>query len=351
MKRPTGFDRSRSPAEGKRGAEIGAQRRPVERAPSATEPVGEPVEEPTIPTASPSAGPSRSNAWPDAETFATVGEQESGPPIALEATAAAALPETEPGDVRAAQRRLRQAERAVRGRQRGERRRFTAHLRRRRRLWLIAGGAVLSLAAFVAVGVFTPLMAVKEVRVEGASQVNAAELLAAMEPFQGVPLALIDEGEVHRALEPFSVIERYAIERVPPQTLVLRVEERQAAIALASANGFDLYDPAGVRLGSSDERPVGVPVGEAATADPTTAAFRAAARIVRDLPDEVRVNIESVSATSDLDITFTVTGGTQVIWGDAERTQQKATVLSAMIAAVGLPAVIDVSSPEAPVFR
>lgn len=255
------------------------------------------------------------------------------------------------GDVRSAHRELRRAERAVRRRRRDERRRFTAHLRRRRRLWLIVGAAVAGLAVFVSVGVFTPIMAVREVRIEGAVQVDAAAVQSALAPFDGVPLALLDEGAVHRALEPFPLIERYAIERIPPQTLVLRIEERQPAIALEVAEGFALYDPAGIRIGTVAERPATVPLGSGAAANPTTAAFRAAARVVRDLPEEMRASIAKVSSTGELDITFTLIGGTQVVWGDASRTQQKAAVVQAMIASLGLPSVIDVSSPEAPVFR
>ena len=254
-------------------------------------------------------------------------------------------------DVQEARRRLRDAERSRRRRERGEQRRFTEHLRRRRRGWAVAGLAVLGLALFVAVGVLTPLMAVREVKIVGASQVNAVELEAAMSRFEGVPLALVNDQEVHRALEPFPLIERYAVERIPPQTLVLRIEEREAVIAVERDGGFALYDPAGVLIGTAAERPEGVPLAGGTVLDTQSPAFRAAAQVVRDMPGDLRPGLAAVEATTPQEVSFVLTGGTQVIWGGAEDTQRKAVVLRSMISSLGFVTAIDVSAPDTPVFK
>lgn len=254
-------------------------------------------------------------------------------------------------DVQEARRRLRDAERSRRRRERGEQRRFTEHLRRRRRGWAVAGLAVLGLALFVAVGVLTPLMAVREVKIVGASQVNAVELEAAMSRFEGVPLALVNDQEVHRALEPFPLIERYAVERIPPQTLVLRIEEREAVIAVERDGRFALYDPAGVLIGTAAERPEGVPLAGGTVLDTQSPAFRAAAQVVRDMPGDLRPGLAAVEATTPQEVSFVLTGGTQVIWGGAEDTQRKAVVLRSMISSLGFVTAIDVSAPDTPVFK
>lgn len=254
-------------------------------------------------------------------------------------------------DVREAKRRLREAEKSRRRRERGEQRRFTSHLRRRRRIWLVAGAAIAGLALFVAVGVFTPLMAVREVRIVGAEQMSTADLEAAMSRFEGVPLALVSDQDVHRALEPFPLIERYAIERIPPQTLVLRIEERDAVVAIERDGAFALYDPAGVLLGTAAERPEGVPLAAGAVLDPSSPAFQAAARIIRDLPEDVRTGLAGVQASTPQDVTLTLAGGTEVIWGGTEETQRKAVVVRSLIASLGFPAMIDVSAPDNPVFK
>lgn len=293
-----------------------------------------------------------------AEPEATGNAPETDAPRASEALAETSPgrhlgiePEVEPDRVRAAQRDLKRAQRSVRRRERGEQRRFTEHLRRRRRTWLIAVGAVLALALFVAVGVLSPLTAVREVRIVGAAQVDEAALQTALARFEGVPLALVSEQEVHRALEPFPLIQRYAIERIPPHTLILRIEERDAVVAVSGDDVLQLLDPAGVLVGTATERPLGVPLASGQVAVVSSPAFAAAAQVVRDLPDDLRAQLAEVSASSAQDVSFILTGGTRVVWGEATETQRKALVLRSVLAAVGAVSMIDVSSPSAPVFQ
>lgn len=253
--------------------------------------------------------------------------------------------------VRRAERELKRAQRSVRARERRERRRFTAHIRRRRRVWAIGVSAVLGLALFVAIGLLSPMTAVREVRVLGAQQVNSADLQAALQRFEGTPLALVDEQEVHRALEPFPLIQRYAIERIPPHTLVVRIEERNAVIAAEGDGVFSLFDPAGVLIGAPAERPAGVPLAVGSVTDTSSPAFDAAGRVIRDMPSDIRDQLATVTATSPQDVTFGLDAGIEVVWGSADETQRKAVVLRAMLASVGQAVVIDVSAPETPTFR
>ncbi|PRI11786.1 FtsQ-type POTRA domain-containing protein [Leucobacter massiliensis] len=255
--------------------------------------------------------------------------------------------------VRAAERRVRQAERQHRARIRRERRRFSAQARRRRRTALIVLAAIGALALFVVAGAFTPLMAVREVRVEGAAAVNEAEVAQALARFDGRPLALVDDAEVHRALEPFPLIQRYAVERVPPHTLVVRIVERVPVVSVQGDDGFAFYDAAGVLLGRGDAPPAGVPVAGGSVADLNSPAFRSAAQTLRDMPAELRAQIVSVEATSAQDVALTLASGVRVLWGDTEETAMKAVVLQRMVASLGERPIelIDVSSPHAPVFR
>lgn len=253
--------------------------------------------------------------------------------------------------VRRARVRLKDAGRERRKRERREQRRFTEHLRVRRRRWFIAGCVVLGLALFVVVGVFTPIMAVKEIQLQGVQSVNTDELQTALSRFEGVPLALVSDQDVHRAIEPFPLVQRYSIERIPPHTLVVRIEERAAVIALEREGGFDLLDPAGVLLGRVAERPVGVPLGSPELTDTASPAFLAASNIVRDMPEDLRQQLVTVQASNAQDVSFELTNGTQVFWGESKDTQRKSVVLRSMLASIGAPGLIDVSAPEAPVFK
>lgn len=255
--------------------------------------------------------------------------------------------------VRAAERRLRQAERQHRAQLRSESRRFSAESRRRRRNWLIALAAVGALALFVVAGAFTPIMAVREVQVVGTVNVNPADAQQALARFDGRPLALVDDAEVHRALEPFPMIQHYAVERVPPHTLLVRIEERVPVISVQGDAGFAVFDSAGVLLASAETPPAGAPVGVGAVTDFSSEAFRSAGRALRDMPDELRAQVVSVTASSGQDVSFTLSNGIEVLWGDADRTRYKAEVLARMLVALADRGVeyIDVSSADAPVFR
>ena len=255
--------------------------------------------------------------------------------------------------VRAAERRVRAAERQRKAQLRRERQRFTVAARRRRRIWLVVLSAVGGLALFVAAGVFTPLMAVREIQLVGATTVPEDEVRAALARFDGVPLALVDDADVHRALEPFPLIQRYAVERIPPHTLTIRIEERVPVVSLPEGDGVALYDAAGVLLGTAEQAPAGVPLGSGALTDRASQAYRSATRALRDMPAELRAQITAVTASSGQDVTFTLASGIEVMWGDAEQSRRKAAVLSTMLASLGDREVthIDVSSTEAPVFR
>ena len=255
--------------------------------------------------------------------------------------------------VRAAERRLRQAERQHRAQLRSESRRFSAESRRRRRNWLIALAAVGALALFVVAGAFTPIMAVREVQVVGTVNVNPADVQQALARFDGRPLALVDDAEVHLALEPFPMIQHYAVERVPPHTLLVRIEERVPVISVQGDAGFAMFDSAGVLLASAETPPAGAPVGVGAVTDFSSEAFRSAGRALRDMPDELRAQVVSVTASSGQDVSFTLSNGIEVLWGDADRTRYKAEVLARMLVALADRGVeyIDVSSADAPVFR
>lgn len=255
--------------------------------------------------------------------------------------------------VRAAEKRLRAAERQNTKRRRRETKRFTAESRRLRRRALIAVATVLGLVLFVLVGALTPLMSVREVRVEGATNVNAEEVTQALAEFQGVPLALVDENAVLRALEGFPLIQRFAVERVPPKTLVVRVEERVPAIAIEDDGVFRMYDAAGVLVAEAPERPEGVPVGGGGLRNTNSKAFLGASKIVRDMPAGLRAQLVAVDASSGQDVTFQLANGIEVFWGNPEETRRKSLVLETMLGSLQDRPVshIDVSSTESPIFK
>ncbi|MEO6310424.1 MAG: FtsQ-type POTRA domain-containing protein, partial [Leifsonia sp.] len=160
----------------------------------------------------------------------------------------------------AARKQLRAATKARKHYERGEVRRFTWRSRRRRRTWLVLGGAVAVLVAFVLVGAYSPLMAMRTIEVVGTHRIPAEQVQAALASQIGTPLPIVDSDQIKRELSTFTLIQSYSTESRPPNTLVVRIVERVPVGLLATPTGFDLIDAAGVILQSGAERVAGYPV-------------------------------------------------------------------------------------------
>ncbi|QTX06085.1 FtsQ-type POTRA domain-containing protein [Agromyces archimandritae] len=264
--------------------------------------------------------------------------------------AAAASAGDASGSRDAAERDLRRAERARRAYERAEVRRFTKRSRRRRTLLITAFGSVALLAGLVAAIAYSPIMALRDIRVEGASRLDAGAIVEAIDGELGTPLPLVDGAEVHRALSGFSLIERYTTESIPPGTLVVRIVERQPVGVLEGSGGYDVVDAAGVVIEHLDARPEGMPllVAPGGIADD---GFLAATAVVRALPEDVRAALVQASAETADDVRLELGGGAEVVWGSPEDSEVKAEVLAALMRAAPPDTVssYDVSSPSSPV--
>ncbi|QIM16391.1 hypothetical protein G7067_08090 [Leucobacter insecticola] len=134
---------------------------------------------------------------------------------------------------------------------------------------------------------------------------------------------------------------------------MVRIVERVPVITIERDGVFNSYDAAGVLLASAEVPMEGVPLATGAVTDLDSDAFSAASRVLRDMPADMRVQVASVEASSGQDVSIVFNTGLEVFWGDAEETQRKVAVLTAMISSLADRAIssIDVSSPRAPVFR
>lgn len=254
-------------------------------------------------------------------------------------------------DAKSARRALAAAERERRRYEKQEVRRFTKRSRRRRLTWWIAGGAVAAVTVGIVAGAYSPLMALREVRVEGASRIPADAIAAAFDGELGTPLTLITREEVHAALADFRLIETYSVETIPPGTLVVRIVERTpVGVIEAKDGGLELVDAAGVVIDRPEERPDGQPLIEV-DGGVGSEGFKAVAAVVRSLPAEVRGQLVGASADTPDDVRLELAGGVPVVWGGANDSGLKADVLAMLMKAAPPDTVpgYDVSSPEAPI--
>lgn len=252
-------------------------------------------------------------------------------------------PEPEPDvGIRAAGRARRSAERV-------EIRRFTVHLRRRRRRFLLGAGiAVVVVGALIGV-TYSPVMAVRTITVEGTQAVSKQDVLAALQPLMGVPLPLVSTDRIQRGLQAFPLIESFSAQAVPPSTLVVRLTERTAVGIVASGSSFDVVDAAGVKLSTTNKAAPGNPAITAAGGIQGPA-FHSAAAVIVSLPAAVRSQVVAVAAPDPNAIELTLENGALVLWGDASQPELKAGVLTALITAAPLGTVhrYDVSAPNNP---
>ena len=279
-------------------------------------------------------------------------EQYTAPiPLPVDGVEVSSAPEdAESGEVRGTS--VWKAARDRRRREREEVRRFTATTRRRRIIWLSAIGGVLVLAAACVGAAYTPIMAVREIQVEGARLVSSDLIVRDLDGELGTPLPLVDQSAIKAALVKYPLIQSYAVESRPPSTLVIRIVERRPVGVISAGEAFDLVDVAGVVLSTSADRPSGYPL-MVFDGDSSSSGFAAAASVLRSLPDDLLGSVDEVTATTVDDVTLTLAEtGAVVTWGSAEDSALKAVTLERLVAEYPPDTVsrYDVSSPESVVI-
>lgn len=233
-------------------------------------------------------------------------------------------------------------------------RRFTRVSRRRRLGWTTAFAILAVVGILIAVAAFSPILALREIRVEGAVRLDPAVVAEAVSGQTGTPLALLDEGRLRRELGEFTLIRSYVTEIVPPGTLVIHIVERTPLGIVATSAGFDVLDAAGVVLDSLAGRPAGLPLLLVDGDGVEGTGFAAMTEVLLALPPEVLAQVDAITASTHDDVTLTLAGsGQRVVWGSASDSTHKAATLAALLAlfAGSGPGEYDVSSPGTAVFR
>jgi len=251
-------------------------------------------------------------------------------------------------------RAVRRADRLRRRYENAEVRRFTRRARRRRIGWLVVTTVVAIVGVLIAVAVFSPILALREVRVEGATRVDPAAVADAVSGQLGTPLALLDDERIRGELGQFASIRSFSTELAPPGTLIIHIVERTPIGLVATPTGFEVVDAAGVVLESSPTRPDVLPLLQLDADGVAGRGFAAMAAVLVALPPEVLAQVDSITARTRDDVTLVLAGSDQrVVWGSASDSDRKARILAALLArfAASGPGEYDVSAPGSAVFR
>ena len=171
------------------------------------------------------------------------------------------------------------------------------------------------------------LLAVRSVVVTGTHLVPEAQVLDAAAIQLGTPLIRVNTGQVAARVETITQVLSAQVTRSWPDRIVIVVHERTPALAVAGpGGGFDLIDPHGVVVQWVASHPFGLPLYQTASATSLRGSpdVSAAAAVVAELPQSLRVTVLSVSAPSPDQVTLDLTGGVTVLWGGTDRAREKA---------------------------
>lgn len=230
-----------------------------------------------------------------------------------------------------------------------------ARMRRRRRRTLIGVLIALLVAAGVAIE-RSPLVELAEIEVAGAERLTIDEVRAAAALPLGTSTLRLDLAAADRRVEELPWVRSADIRRRDPLTVRITIQERRPVMTVTAGGRSVLVDADGTVPGhGNDDR---LPVlalsgghlpqpGESLRDRP--AAWNALA-VYTGLPGPLRPQIARVEATGADEAELVLRSGTRVRFGRADRLDEKARTLGALLGELETPAqTIDVRAPSNPV--
>ena len=229
--------------------------------------------------------------------------------------------------------------------------------KRRRRL---LQGTIAALAALVAgiiaAAVYSPVLALRNVTVEGTKLLTADQVQTALAPLQGKPLPQISDNDVTALLQPLVQVKKVTAQALPPSTLQVKVTERVPVALVKQGEAHQLVDADGVKLSdSADPASIPLPVIDGGGGTLPKDLFHAITEVLGALPADVLARLSNASAKSVDAVELKLVDGQTIVWGNAGEKELKAKVLEALLKAPADPKnpvrIYDVSVPRHPVTR
>jgi cell division protein FtsQ len=195
---------------------------------------------------------------------------------------------------------------------------------------------------------FTPIMAVRNLVVEGLQAVPRDEVVAAVAVRTGTPLLQVDTDKVANRVATVRRVASVRVQREYPSSLRVTVVERVPVAVKDLPDGTHLFDRDGVDFATAPPPP-GVAYLDVDNPGPSDPPTKAALQVLTALRPEVAAQVGRIAAPSVASITLTLSDGRVVIWGTTDRTDEKAEKLAALLTRPGHT--YDVSSPDLPTVK
>lgn len=213
-----------------------------------------------------------------------------------------------------------------------------------RRRWLIVAlGAAVAGTAWLLLA--SPLLDVNEVEVTGNAGIPTEEVVSAAGIVPGSPLLTIDTTAAAGRVSQMDTVSSATVTRQWPDAVVIAVVPDAAVAFSTSGDQWEVWGATGGRLSVATEVPADLPelrdVPEPSRAE--------ALAVTASLPADVRARVSAVSQQEGRGYLLELKDGAGTVrWGDAQASELKATVLTAMMTAAPDARWFDVSSPTAP---
>ncbi|MGC0414851.1 cell division protein FtsQ/DivIB [Embleya sp. AB8] len=165
----------------------------------------------------------------------------------------------------------------------------------------------------------------------------------------GDPLAGIDLDAIRARVAAIPRVASVRVERDWPHTVRISVRERVTALVVPDAGRYAEIDKDGVRFGTVDAAPPGVPIVKVDANTVGRDTLRGVVQVVTALPPPIAQRVRDITARTRDDIALVLDKGETVVWGGADASDRKALVLAVLLQR---PAKFyDISAPDAPVTR
>ncbi|MFC7340660.1 cell division protein FtsQ/DivIB [Saccharopolyspora griseoalba] len=194
---------------------------------------------------------------------------------------------------------------------------------------------------------FSPLLGVRDVRVEGNPTLSDDEVLRAAQIPPGTAMLQVDAGDVQERLGKLPKVADSEVMLDWPSTVRVEITERTPAVYFRAPGGVRLVDSQGVAFETAPKPPAGVP--ELRVPEVDGAATAAALKVLNGLTEQVRREVTAVLAPEPGSVRLRLTGDRVVEWGSLKEGERKAAILRPLLTRPGK--VYDVTTPELPTVR
>lgn len=222
------------------------------------------------------------------------------------------------------------------------------------RRWVLGTLAVGAVAASVWLVWFSTVLVATDVEVEGMTTLRADAIRDQANVPLGVQLARLDTVAIETRVARMERIDKVDVRRHWPNTVLVAVKER-VPVGWVESNGAIRYvDRHGIDFRTVSREPEKLLELRVDTVDPLTRqqALEAVTRVITylrsDAPD-LYAQIDYVEAETQDSVQLRLTGTRTVVWGSAERNEEKSVVLRPLLKIDAER--YDVSAPEMPTTK